>query len=102
MPDTHTTVVKIHVGDGVNDDRELEVHFEADIEPYRPATGPSYASGGEPPEGGYADLTGAYHHLPGKLLKCRLDWLLVVLPAKTLEAIAEKVYDDFMEKVTED
>lgn len=34
---------------------EIEIALSGTVVPYRPATGPSYASGGDPEEGGYAE-----------------------------------------------
>lgn len=34
---------------------EIEIELSGTVVPYRPATPPSYSSGGDPPEGGYVE-----------------------------------------------
>ncbi len=34
---------------------EIEIELSGTVVPYRPATGPTYDSGGDPPDGGFAE-----------------------------------------------
>ena len=101
MADTHEITVNLYIGDGSHDDAELEVYFEADIVPYRPATGPTHGCAGEPAEEGHVELTGAFFYpyaVDGDTRLAyshQLDWLLKTLSAATLEGIAQAIYDDF-------
>ena len=103
MVDHHTITYPLYVtAGGVNDDMgDIMVTFEGDIVPYRRATGPTYDSGGDPAEGGYAELTDAWLEgrlptpvRPGKK-RIPMSWLLETLPKATLDDISALIYDDW-------
>ncbi len=102
MPDRHTITYPLYVtAGGVNDDMaDIMVTFEGDIVPYRRETGPTYDCGGQPAEGGYAELTDAWV-VGGRISRPRApllisaSWLLWTLPKATLDDISERIYNDW-------
>ncbi len=107
MANSHTVTYPLYVtAGGVNDDMaDIMVTFEGDIEPYRRETGPTYDCGGQPAEGGYAELTDAWMTpeavaifpvgLRVKHPRVPMSWLLKTLPEATLDDIAERIYNDW-------
>jgi hypothetical protein len=47
---------------------EVEVEFDYNLSPVIPEQGPSYASGGQPAEGGELEITGATIIVPGNIV----------------------------------
>ncbi len=97
MPEiTHEIKWELRIGGAGADDEmaPISVTFEGEIEPYVPETGPTYDSGGQPSEGGYAILLAATTTLK-KLGDTNMSWLLNVLPEAELTAIAEGLYNDW-------
>lgn len=77
---------------------EIEVEIEFTVSPYIPEQGPSYASGGQPAEGGEVEILSATLSIEGKW--CGLDtvthtsapdWLVNILASN--DAIIDRLRD---------
>lgn len=92
---------------GIHDEAmAFEVEATAEITPYTPEQPPSYASGGEPAEGGYAEVTllqyiesiGTIARKDGGAIRVHdVSWLIDILPTHLIEAWGQKIYEQSQE-----
>lgn len=98
MKYTDTFAVKI-------EETDIQVEATADIEPYVPARGASYASGGEPDSGGYATIYRIEVVCPGPARGGRpapvenydASWLIKILGRGVIEHWEETIYSNAIE-----
>lgn len=72
----------------------ISMVLTCEIEPYIPASGPTYSSGGEPSSGGYAEACELHVLGPDQKLRS-ISGLLYFLPLTVIEAWQERAYAEF-------